>query len=106
MPPNAEQKQHGLHLGRKQYGRPRSRRPVRRVTLELDEEVLADVIEVAAGASPLRAIVEAGLQMWLAQQRQQVPREQSDAPPILEQFARQVPQTPSDYPKGRQASEE
>ncbi len=68
MPSNSGQK-HGLHLGRKP-GRPRTRPPVRRVTLELDEELLADVIELAAGASPLRVIVEAGLQMWLDQQRQ------------------------------------
>jgi len=67
MPSNSEPK-HGLHLGKKP-GRPRTRPPVRRVTLELDEALLAGV-EIAAGASPLRVIVEAGLQMWLDQQRQ------------------------------------
>jgi hypothetical protein len=94
MPSNAD-KTHGLHLGHKRYGRPRTRRPVRRVTLELDEELLADVIELAAGASPLRVIVEAGLQMWLDQQRQshqqsgldntRPRRERPDYEPILQQ---------------------
>lgn len=45
-------------------GRPRTRPPVRRVTLELDQ-VLLDGIEVAAGASSLRLIVEEALQLWL-----------------------------------------
>jgi hypothetical protein len=77
MPSNSD-KTHGLHLGHKQYGRPRTRRPVRRVTLELEEELLADVIELAAGASPLRVIVEAGLQMWLNEQRQSRPQSGAD----------------------------
>jgi Arc/MetJ family transcription regulator len=47
-------------------GRPRTRPPVRRVTLELDAALL-DVVERAAGESPLRAIVETALQAWLVQ---------------------------------------
>jgi hypothetical protein len=54
-------------------GRPRTRPPVRRVTLELDEAILA-AVEVAAGADPLRAIVEAGLQLWLEKQSASKPK--------------------------------
>jgi hypothetical protein len=68
MAANSSEKPHDLHFGKKPYGRPRTRPPVRRVTLELDEELLTDVVEAAAGASPLRVIVEAGLRLWLAQQ--------------------------------------
>ena len=77
-------------------GRPRTRGRVRRVTLELDEALLA-AVEVAAGASPLRVIVEAGLQMWLEQRS----TGQSSTEDILRQHAQMSPPTPSDTPKGR-----
>jgi hypothetical protein len=69
-----------------QRGRPRLQRPpVRRINVEIDEALLA-AVELAAGADPLRVIVEEGLRLWLAQPEH----------PRLGQ------QTPSDSPVGKQ----
>jgi Arc/MetJ family transcription regulator len=45
-------------------GRPRTRPPVRRIAVEIDQELLA-AVELAAGASPYRVIVEEALRLWL-----------------------------------------
>ena len=46
-------------------GRPRTRPPVRKVTVEIDEELFA-AVAVALGGNPLRVVVEIALREWLA----------------------------------------
>ncbi len=46
-------------------GRPRTRPPVRKMTVEIDEELFA-AVQVALGANPLRVVVEMALREWLA----------------------------------------
>ncbi len=60
-------------MARMNRGRRRTRPPVRRVTLELEEALLVSVeATTIGGTDPLRAIVEAGLRLWLEQQAAQV----------------------------------
>jgi hypothetical protein len=76
-------------------GRPRTRPPVRRMTVELDDALVA-AVEVAAGASPFRVIVEEGLRLWLQRQPQLSGAEQR-----LSDHAKLSPPTPSAAPQGR-----
>lgn len=48
-------------------GRPRTRPPVRRVTLEIEKALLSEV--EARRDAPLRATVEEGLRLWLSRQK-------------------------------------
>ncbi len=125
MSSNSGQK-HRPYFGpnRRQLGRPRTRPPARRVQVDLREELLTEVdaellagaVEVAAGASPYRVVIEMALEMWLNQQRQsrlqsdaqntRQRRERPDYGSILQQQALASPPTPSDGPKGRSAGKE
>ncbi len=57
--------------------RPRTRPPAQRVQVDRKEELLAEVdaellagaVAVAAGASPYRVVIEMALEMWLNEQR-------------------------------------
>jgi len=56
-------------MARMNRGRRRTRPPVRRVTLELEEALLVSVeATVLGGTDPLRAIVEMALRDWLEKQ--------------------------------------
>ena len=62
-------------MARMNRGRRRTRPPVRRVTLELEEALLVEVeATVLGGTDPLRAIVEAALRDWLAKQIADAPK--------------------------------
>ena len=82
-------------------GRPRTRPPVRRMTVEVDE-VLFAAVEMAAGASPFRVVVEEALRLWLKQSEsptQNLNRMATER--HLRQQAELSQPTPSDGPKGR-----
>jgi hypothetical protein len=82
-------------------GRPRTRPPVRRIAVEVDQKLLA-AVELVAGASPYRVIVEEALQLWLENKQSGSPMK--DLRMMEERFRQhteQFPPTPSDGPKGR-----
>jgi hypothetical protein len=81
-------------------GRPRTRPPVRRMTVELDEALLA-AVEVAAGASPIRVVIEEALKAWLVNQGRATGGQGSLAEQLIQQHARLSPPIPSDAPRGR-----
>lgn len=78
-----------------QRGQPRTRPPVRRMTLEIDEDLLNLVGDVA-GTLTFRMVVQEALKLWLAQQGVSYGAED-----ILADHAMASPPTPSDSPKGR-----
>jgi hypothetical protein len=83
-------------------GRPRTRPPVRRMTVEVDE-VLFGLVEVAAGASPFRVVVEEALQLWLENKESGSPMpdlQRMEREHRLRQQAELSPPTPSDGPRG------
>lgn len=80
-----------------QRGRGRPRRPpVHRFTVEIDE-ALFSAVELAAGASPLRVIIEEGLRLWLQNQQPQP----SQAEQIISAHAKAFPPAPSAAPVGK-----
>jgi hypothetical protein len=59
-------------MRRMNRGRPRTRPPTRRLAVDVDQELLA-LVELAAGASPYRVVVEEALQWWLERKQSESP---------------------------------